>query len=145
MLKIILPPILLLAAACASPAMAQETPPELPVSESGIDLSADPALSSQPDQSIGFDADSAIDTGLNSEQSARIREIIAATGVPRVAVDFDVAVGAAIPSSVTLSPLPVEVIALVPGLAGYLFFVVDDGRIVLVSPNTLKIVLVIYG
>ena len=131
MLKIILPPILLLTAAFASPAVAQETPPEHPVS--------------QPDQGAGFDADSAIDTGLNSEQSARIREIIAATGVPRVAVDFDVAVGAAIPSSVTLSPLPVEVIALVPGLAGYLFFVVDDGRIVLVSPNTLKIVLVIYG
>ena len=145
MLKIILPPILLLAAAYVPPVLAQEAPPKPPVSEPGIGLSVDPALSSQPDQGAGFDADSAIDTGLNSEQSARIREIIAATGVPRVAVDFDVAVGAAIPSSVTLSPLPVEVIALVPGLAGYLFFVVDDGRIVLVSPNTLKIVLVIYG
>lgn len=145
MLKIILPPILLLAAVFVPPAHAQEAPPELPVSEPGIDLPSEPAPSSQPDQGAGFDVDSAIDTGLTSEQGAQIREIIAATSVPRVAVDFDVAVGATIPSSVTLSPLPVEVISLVPGLAGYLFFVVDDGRIVLVSPNTLRIVLVIYG
>ncbi len=141
MLKIILPSLLVLAALSAGPATAQEVPSATP----SIEAPVDPALSSQPDQSTSFDADSAIDTGVTSEQSAQIAQIIAAAGVPRVAVDFDVAIGAAIPSSVTLSPLPVEVTSLVPGLAGYLFFVVDDGRIVLVSPNTLRVVLVIYG
>ena len=142
MLKISLPSALLLAATLIASASAQEVPapPSLPVSEPSVDLA-----SSEAAGSASFDADSAIDTGVTSEQSAQIAEIIAGANVPRVSVDFDVSIGAAIPSSVTLSPLPVEVTSLVPSLAGYLFFALDDGRIVLVSPNSLKIVLVIYG
>jgi hypothetical protein len=44
---------------------------------------------------------------------------------------------------VTLTPLPATIVALNAGLEGYLFFMLPDGRIIVVSPTTLKVVLII--
>jgi hypothetical protein len=102
-------------------------------------VSVEPVSSAPPS-----DEDAAsIESGLTADQATNIKQIISEANVPPVAVDFEVSVGVPIPSTVTLSTLPVEVTSLVPGLSGYLFFVLADGRIVLVSANTLKVVLVI--
>jgi len=124
-----------------------------PAGAQGLSASAEPSVSAeasaletssvQPD--ISFDKDSGVDTGLSDDQTAEIGRILAAANVPPVTVDFEIGIGTDIPSTVTLSPLPVEVTTLAPSLSGYLFFVLGDGRIVLVSPNTLKVVLVIYA
>ena len=45
----------------------------------------------------------------------------------------------------TLAPLPVTIVQLIPGFEGYLFFLLPDGRIIIVSPSTLKVVLIIYA
>lgn len=120
-------------ALAALPAQAQD----LPLSGPSIDISETSAPS--------VDQTTSVDLGLTDGQASEIAKIIAGTNVQPAATDLDVAVGVAIPSTITLSPLPVEVTSLVPGLNGYLFFVLADGRIVLVSPNTLEVVLVIYG
>jgi hypothetical protein len=44
-----------------------------------------------------------------------------------------------------LTPLPVQIVQLIPGFEGYLFFLLPDGRIIIVSPTTLKVVLIIYA
>ena len=117
-----------------------------PADAQDISVSAETAAPVESASSAppSVDADTGVDVGLTPEQTAQMAQIIAAANVPPIAVDFDVAVGVAIPSTVTLSTLPVEVTSLVPGLNGYLFFVLADGRIVFVSPNTLEVVLIIH-
>lgn len=119
----------------------------LPTHAQDVSLSAEAGVSVEPTSSAppSVDANAAVDVGLTPETTTTISQIIAATNVPPVAADFEVAIGVAIPSTVTLSTLPVEVTSLVPGLSGYLFFVLTDGRIVIVSPNTLEVVLIIHG
>jgi hypothetical protein len=124
----------------ATPAAAQDVSASL---QPSAELSAPQSTSVQPD--LSFDKDAGVDTGLTDEQTAEIGRILAAANVPPVTVDFEIGIGTDIPSTITLSPLPVEATTLAPSLSGYLFFVLDDGRIVLVSPNTLKVVLVIYA
>ena len=52
---------------------------------------------------------------------------------------------ATVPSTVVLTPLPVQIIQIIPGFEGFLFFILPDGTIVIVSPATLKVVLIIYA
>ena len=54
-------------------------------------------------------------------------------------------IGATVPSTVVLTPLPVQIIQIIPGFEGFLFFILPDGTIVIVSPATLKVVLIIYA
>jgi hypothetical protein len=63
--------------------------------------------------------------------------------VEPVDVDFDVNVGVAVPRTVTLRPLPPRVIEIVPAYRDYEYFVLADGRIVIVEPDTLKIVYIL--
>ncbi|WP_443112549.1 DUF1236 domain-containing protein [Devosia sp. ZB163] len=58
-------------------------------------------------------------------------------------LDFAVDVGVVVPSTVVLQPLPASIITLVPRWAGFLFFVLADGRIVVVEPAGLKVVAVV--
>jgi hypothetical protein len=62
---------------------------------------------------------------------------------PVTTVDFDVSVGVAVPKTVVLNPLPPTVIKIVPQFEGYLFFLLPDGRIVIVEPDTLHIVYIL--
>ena len=52
-------------------------------------------------------------------------------------------IGVAVPSTVVLHPLPPRVIEIVPDYRGYEYFVLADGRIIIVEPGTLKIVYVL--
>lgn len=106
-----------------------------------VSVSAEASVAVDPTSSAPPGEDGA----LTPDVTAQIARIIAAKNIPPVAVDFDVAIGTAIPSTVTLSTLPVEVTSVAPQLTGTLFFVLEDGRIVFVSLNTLTVVLVING
>jgi archaellum component FlaD/FlaE len=65
------------------------------------------------------------------------------TKINRSSLNINVAVGVAVPSHLHLAALPADVIEFVPQYRGYLYFVLDDGTIVIVHPNTLEIVYLI--
>jgi hypothetical protein len=52
-------------------------------------------------------------------------------------------VGVAVPTTVVLTPLPEQVVTILPQYKGFLFFLLPDGRIVIVDPNSHKIVVII--
>ncbi|MBP2233879.1 hypothetical protein J2Z31_000369 [Sinorhizobium kostiense] len=79
------------------------------------------------------------------EQKTEITQVIREEKVEPIDVDFDVSVGVAIPETVKvkLRPLPERIVRIVPAYEGFLFFVLADGRIIIVHPSTLEIVLII--
>ena len=103
--------------------------------------------SSQPndDYSLTFDIDGALDVNFTFEQTVEFRRTVIETHVKPIEVAFDASVGATVPSTVTLTSLPVQLVGLYPALKGFLFCLLPDGRIVVVNPTTLKIVLIIYA
>jgi hypothetical protein len=58
-------------------------------------------------------------------------------------VNFTVSVGTTIPKKVRLEPLPPRIVKIVPQYEGYRFFILADGRIVIVDPDALTIVYII--
>jgi hypothetical protein len=80
---------------------------------------------------------------INTEQRTEITQVIREEKVEPVDVDFDVNVGVAVPRTVTLRPLPPRVIEIVPAYRDYEYFVLADGRIVIVEPATLKVVYIL--
>jgi hypothetical protein len=62
--------------------------------------------------------------------------------VSRSEINFTINVGAVVPRTVTLYPLPAPIIAVVPAYRGYLYIVVDD-QLLIIHPQTLEIVAVI--
>jgi hypothetical protein len=80
---------------------------------------------------------------VSREQQTRISTVISRTNVqPLTSVNFAVSVGTVVPATVTLTPLPADIVTIVPQYRGYSFFVVRD-EIVIVEPSTKKIVTVI--
>jgi len=80
---------------------------------------------------------------INDQQRTRVSQSIARLNVqPLSNVNFQVSVGTVVPRDVRLQPLPTEVVEVVPQYRGYNFFVVRD-EIVIVEPETLKIVTVL--
>jgi len=79
------------------------------------------------------------------EQKTEITQVIKETKVEPVAnVDFDISVGIEVPrKKVRLHRLPARIVKIVPAYESYEYFVLADGRIVIVDPNTYKIVLVL--
>ncbi|WP_435053875.1 DUF1236 domain-containing protein [Mesorhizobium australicum] len=79
------------------------------------------------------------------EQKTQITHVIRETKVEPIAnVDFDVSVGIEVPRhKVRLHRLPARIVKLVPAYEAYEYFVLADGRIVIVDPDTYKIVLVL--
>ena len=85
-------------------------------------------------------------TKITSENKTVIKNKIANKNVTRVdrnSIDFNISVGVAVPRTVHLVALPSTVIEIVPEYEGYLYFVLDDGTIVIVAPDTMEIVYVI--
>jgi hypothetical protein len=80
---------------------------------------------------------------INAEQRTEVTQVIREEKAEPVDVDFDVNVGVAVPRTVTLRPLPPRVIEIVPAYRDYEYFVLADGRIVIVEPDTLKIVYIL--
>ncbi|TPN42882.1 DUF1236 domain-containing protein, partial [Mesorhizobium sp. B1-1-7] len=79
------------------------------------------------------------------EQKTQITQVIKETKVEPVAnVDFDVSVGVEVPRhKVRLHRLPARIVKIVPAYESYEYFVLADGRIVIVDPDTYKIVLIL--
>ncbi|RWO34997.1 MAG: DUF1236 domain-containing protein [Mesorhizobium sp.] len=79
------------------------------------------------------------------EQKTQVTQILKQEKVEPVAdVDFDISVGVEVPRQrVELRPLPRRIIEIVPAYEEYQYFVLADGRIVIVDPDTFKIVLIL--
>jgi len=80
---------------------------------------------------------------INDQQRTRISASLARVDArPLTNVNFSVSVGTVIPRDVRLSPLPADVVEIVPQYRGYEFVLVKD-EIVIVDPATYKIVTVL--
>ena len=79
------------------------------------------------------------------EQKTQITQVIKETKVQPVPnVDFDISVGIEIPRhKIRLHRLPARIVKIVPAYETYEYFVLADGRIVIVDPDTLRIVLIL--
>jgi hypothetical protein len=55
-------------------------------------------------------------------------------------IDIEINVGVKVPTTIELHRLPPRVVEIVPAYRSYVFFVLADGRIVIVNPDTLVIV-----
>ena len=79
------------------------------------------------------------------EQKTQITQIIHETHVQPVAsVDFDISVGVEIPRhKIRLHRLPARIVKIVPAYEEYEYFVLADGRIVVVDPNSYTIVAIL--
>jgi hypothetical protein len=81
---------------------------------------------------------------INVQQRTEIRQTIIKQGnAPRVSnVNFSVSVGTVVPSTVQVVVLPPRVVEIYPQWRGYRYFIVED-RIIIVEPDTLRIVFII--
>ncbi|MER9406201.1 DUF1236 domain-containing protein [Mesorhizobium caraganae] len=84
-------------------------------------------------------------TNVTVEQKTQITQVIKETRVEPVSnVDFDISVGVEVPRhKIRLHRLPARIVKIVPAYETYEYFVLADGRIVIVDPDTLKIVLIL--
>ncbi|TRC99017.1 DUF1236 domain-containing protein [Mesorhizobium sp. WSM4306] len=84
-------------------------------------------------------------TNVTVEQKTQITQVIKQTRIEPVSnVDFDISVGIEIPRhKIRLHRLPARIVKIVPAYETYEYFVLADGRIVIVDPDTLKIVLIL--
>jgi hypothetical protein len=79
---------------------------------------------------------------LSLEQKHTIRELVKDMHLPKEGGKFDLKVGASVPASVVLAPVPVEIGNKVPQIKSHRLFVTGE-RIVLVNPNDPRIAEVI--
>jgi hypothetical protein len=80
---------------------------------------------------------------INTEQRTEITRVFREVKAEPVNIDFEVNVGVTVPRTVTLRPLPPRVIEIVPAYSNYEYFVLADGRIVIVEPSTFRVVYVL--
>ncbi|AZO24550.1 DUF1236 domain-containing protein [Mesorhizobium sp. M1E.F.Ca.ET.045.02.1.1] len=84
-------------------------------------------------------------TNVTVEQKTQITQIIHETNIQPVRdVSFDISVGIEVPRhKIRLHRLPARIVKIVPAYEDYEYFVLADGRIVIVDPNTYTIVLIL--
>lgn len=84
-------------------------------------------------------------TNVTVEQKTQITQIIHETNIQPVRdVSFDISVGVEVPRhKIRLHRLPARIVKIVPAYEEYEYFVLADGRIVIVDPNTYTIVLIL--
>jgi hypothetical protein len=117
--------------------------------DNGANASTSTEVNASTSQSGGGSTNVGIQTDVNvnvtTEQTTEIRQVIVQSAPPAVTVNFDISLGVVVPAElkVKLLPLPARVIEIVPQFQGFLFFVLADGRIVIVAPDTLKIAAII--
>ncbi len=80
---------------------------------------------------------------INDQQRIRISQSVARLNVhPLTNVNFSLSVGAAIPRDIRLSPLPAEIVEIVPQYRNYNFVLVKD-EIVIVDPSSYQIITIL--
>lgn len=89
--------------------------------------------------------ESSTDGEISSEQQVEIRSAITEIEVEPVTTDVEVNIGVEVPRTIELRPLPPRIIEIVPAYEGYQFFVLPDGRLVIVEPDTLEVVYILVG
>jgi hypothetical protein len=100
----------------------------------------------QPGGTVSGDADATI-TGsidLSAEQQTELRTVLMQDVRP-VEAEFEISVGSSAPDTIELLPLPPRFVEVVPQYEGYRYFVLADGRIVIVQPDTLEVVYIMEG
>jgi len=80
---------------------------------------------------------------ISAEQKTVIKNTIVETNVKPVDVDFKVSIGVSVPKTIELHPLPPKVVEIVPAYREYVYFIVADGTIVIVDPDSYEVVYVI--
>lgn len=81
---------------------------------------------------------------ISVEQQTEIRTVVKDVHVEPVReTDFTVSVGTTIPKKIRLEPLPPRIIEIVPQYKAYRFFLLADGRVVIVDPSAFTIVYII--
>jgi hypothetical protein len=81
-----------------------------------------------------------VSANLQSADKTKLNRAIAKVDIKPVSrVNFSVSVGTAVPDTVTLHPLPTEIVAVIPQYRGYDFFVVKD-EFIIVEPRTHTVV-----
>jgi hypothetical protein len=81
---------------------------------------------------------------ISVEQQTEVRQVVKEVHVEPVReVNFTVSVGTTIPKKIRLEPLPPRIIKIVPQYESYRFFILADGRIVIVDPTEYTIVFII--
>lgn len=81
---------------------------------------------------------------LSAEQQTELRTVLTQDVSP-IELDTDIAVGVTVPDTVEFRPLPPRFVEVVPQYEGYRYFVLADGRIVIVKPDTLEVVYIMEG
>ena len=87
-----------------------------------------------------------IATDISPEKRTVVRQKLVSTKVQRVErskINVTLTVGVRVPRTIRFYPVPREIIRLVPAYRGYLYFVLDDGTIILVDPRTYEVAYVI--
>jgi hypothetical protein len=83
---------------------------------------------------------------LTPDQKTKIRTTVIQSGsapkVSRSSINFNISVGTVVPRSVSFAAVPPTLVEIHPAWRGYRYFVVDE-EIVIIDPNTLRIVAVI--
>lgn len=126
------------------PQTGQAAPGETaPMPKAGKQAQEPPAAGTQQRQKATTDAGPERGA-LSAEKRTTVRQSIVKHRVkPVTNVNFNVVVGTAVPRTVELQVLPPEVVEIVPQYRGFRFFVLADGRIVIVDPSTYEIVFII--
>jgi hypothetical protein len=92
----------------------------------------------------GADATITGSIDLSAEQQTELRTVLMQDVRP-VEGEFEISVGSSAPDTIELLPLPPRFVEVVPQYEGYRYFVLADGRIVIVQPDTLEVVYIMEG
>jgi hypothetical protein len=82
-------------------------------------------------------------SGLPAEKRSVVRKKLVSRDVQRVhrnKLKFRIGVGVRVPRTIRFYPLPPDVIEFVPAYRGYLYFLTEDGLVVIIDPRTFEIV-----
>lgn len=81
---------------------------------------------------------------VTTEQKAEIKQVITETKVEPVHdIDVNISVGVAVPRTIEVHSLPPRIVELVPAYRDYVYFILADGRIVILEPDTYEIVVIL--
>lgn len=82
---------------------------------------------------------------ITPDQQTNLLTALKAVNAPPATVDFTADVGATVPDTITLTPVPDAATQVVAQLQGYQFFATPEGSYVVVAPDTKEVALVIAG
>jgi Protein of unknown function (DUF1236) len=81
---------------------------------------------------------------VSEDQRTELKRVFSESHVkPAPQINFSVGVGAHVPREVHLYQLPPRIVEIIPDFEGFMYFELPDGRIAVVDPNSLEIVLII--